>query len=224
MSHPEPFHFYTERRLVRLTGRKATTLPELLHHLREVSGSSVFYHTHHLYLSHHFVTPAFYNDFATWSLEALLEPELAERLAAIDLLVFTAIRPLRTAIADTIGRHLQANRRRPRECPPGDEFHFCESQSFVMATGLVAEDVAGFFRLLPQVTTVSLYYHFFEARLRLHRRTNDFSNWLEGLGERALADAIDRLDPYVVTLDELKQQILRLGSGPAGVEHVDHPA
>jgi hypothetical protein len=82
MTCVQPFYFRTERRLVRLTGRKARTLAELSRHLREVSGSSVFYHTHHLYLSHHFRRPEFYNDFASWTREALQETSLPERLAA----------------------------------------------------------------------------------------------------------------------------------------------
>jgi Family of unknown function (DUF5752) len=206
-----PFVFYTERRLVRLTGRRACTLAELAGHLEEVSGSCVFYHTHHLYLSRHFVKPLFFNDFANWAIEALQERELGEKLAAIDLLDFQAIRPLRTAILTTTRGTLEARRGRERFCPPGDEFHFCESQSFIMPTGVVAEGVKDFFRKLPKVTNVSLFFHFFEARLRLGRPTNDFSLWLAACGEPGLAKAIDALDPYMVTLDELKQQIIRLG-------------
>jgi hypothetical protein len=206
-----PFLFYTERRLVLLTGRRARTLAELAGHLREVTGSSVFYHTHHHYLSHHFQRPRFYNDFATWALHALQETALAERLAVIDLLAFTAIRPLREAIAAAIDTCVQERGRDERRCPPGDEFHFCESQSFVMPTGIVADGVADFFRKLPKISNVSLFFHFFEARLRLGRPTNDFSSWLAGCGEPRLARAIDSLDPYITTLDELKQQIIRLG-------------
>jgi hypothetical protein len=210
MNHTEPFHFYTERRLVQLTGQTARTLPELLSVLREISGSSVFYHTHHLFLSHHFEKPVVYNDFANWVSEALQEDALAERLAAIDLRAFTAIRQLRDAIVSMIEAHLKSTGGRVRECPPGDEFHFCKSTSFIMPTGIVASDVPDFFRKLPGITNVSLYFHFLEARLRLERRTNDFSQWLRWRGEEELADSIDRLDPYVVTLDELKQQIVEL--------------
>ena len=81
MTQPDPFYFYTERRLVRLTGRRARTLAELMGHVEEVSGSSIFYHTHHLYLSHHFLKPVFYNDFANWAMDALQERELGEKLA-----------------------------------------------------------------------------------------------------------------------------------------------
>ena len=79
----------SERRLVALTGRRARNLQELLWHLRELGGASVFYHTHHLYLSHHFERPRFYNGFAQWIAEALQEKRLAEEVASIDLLAFT---------------------------------------------------------------------------------------------------------------------------------------
>jgi len=77
----------------------------------------------------------------------------------------------------------------------GDEFHFCEAKSFVSPTGLV--------RTMPRsclkwwrVTDACLYYHFFQARLRLERPTNDFSIWLKKLGAPKLAQAVDRLNPY----------------------------
>ncbi len=211
MPCPDPFHFYTERRLVRLTGRRARTLGELQRHLREVSGASVFYHTHHLYLSHHFRRPEFHNDFAGWTKEALQETVLPEQLAAVDLLSFTAIRPLREALSAVIERHLADGAAADRPCPPGDEFHFCESQSFVMPTGLVAATTRDFFRTMPRVSNVSLFFHFFEARLRLGRTTNDFSAWLAACGDTQRARAVDRLDPYLVSLDELRQQIIEIG-------------
>lgn len=211
MPSTNPFIFYTERRLVALTGVKAKNLPELLNGLRQVSGSAIFYHTHHQYLSHHFEKPVFYNDFAQWIAEALQEQRLAEQLAAIDLLTFTTIRLLREAIVAMIESYLGENGGRSRECPPDDEFHFCKSKSFIMPTGLVAPNVPDFFARLPHVTNVSLYFHFFEARLRLERSTNDFSQWLTDRGEKALAQTIDRFDPYLMTLDELKEEIIKLG-------------
>lgn len=211
-SQPQPFVFYTERRLVVLTGRKATNLPELLEHLQQVSGSSIFYHTHYLHYLHNFEKPRFYNEFADWASEALQEERLAEQLAAIDLLTMTSLREVREALVSVIEKHLAANKSRsPRECPPGDEFHFCEAKSFVMPLGLVANDVPEFFQEIAQVPTASLHYHFFEARLRLGRATNDFSQWLKDRNEAALAMAVGNLDPYAMTLDELHDEILNLG-------------
>jgi hypothetical protein len=210
MSSNEPFVFYTERRLVALTGVKARNLTELTTALRVVPGSCVFYHTHHQYVTHHYERPVFYNDFAIWVSEALQERRLAEELAAVDLLSFTSVRQLREAILEVLDRHLASRQGPGRECPPGEEFHFARSKSFFMRTGIVAQDLDDFIEKLSQITNISVYYHFFEARLRLERPTNDFSQWLVAEGHERLAKAIDRLDPYAMTLDELRDEIVRL--------------
>ncbi len=211
MAEAVPFVFFTECRLVELTGLKARSLPELAAILREAPGSSIYHHTHHQYLLHHFEKPLFYNDFAIWVSQALQEARLGEELAAIDLLSFTSIRQLREAIVAKIENHIERSGRPIRECPPGEELHFCKSMSFVMPTGAIARDPADFFAKLPGITNNSVYFHFFEARLRLERPTNDFSAWLNAIGHEKIARAIDRIDPYVLTLDELKIEIVKLG-------------
>ena len=208
----EPFQFHTERRLVMLTGLKAMNLVELLALLRDVPGSSIFYHTHHLFLSHHFEKPTVHNEFANWVGQALQEDALAERLAAVDLMSYTSIRQLRDDLVATVDAHIRAPGTKVRDCRPGSEFHFCRSKSFIMPTGIVAHDVPDFFAKLPSVSNISLFFHFVESRIRLERPVSDFSVWLTERGHPALAKAIDRLDPYAVTLDELKQQILDIGN------------
>lgn len=207
----EPFRFYTERRLVVLTGLQAKSLPDLLDKLRTVPGACVFYHTHHRFLSQHFQKPVVYNDFAIWISEALQLEELSEKLAALDLREFTTIRALRQAILGHLEEELAKQNGLERGSLPGDEFHFCRSQSFVMPTGIVATDPADFFQKIEGATNISIYFHFVEARLRLERPTNDFSQWLAGCGEKKLAGQIAVLDPYLLTLDELKTQIVELG-------------
>jgi hypothetical protein len=211
MNNQEPFIFQTERRLVVLNGRSARNLKELLNHIRKVSGSSIFYHTHHQYLLHHFEKPVFHNDFAGWASTALLEEPLSEKLVAIDLLTFGSIRQLREAIIKTVEDYLAEIGERQRDCLPGDEFHFCESKSFIMPSGIVANDIPDFFAKLQKATNASLYFHFFEARLRLEQPTNDFSAWLRYRGAEDLARAIDNLNPYLMTLEELREAIIQLG-------------
>jgi hypothetical protein len=211
MDKPEPFIFQTECRLIELTGRRASNLAQLLEHIAQVSGSSIFYHTHHHYLSHHFEKPVFHSDFASWASTALQEEPLAEKLVAIDLLAFGSIRQLREAIIDTIGSYLKHIGGRVRDCLPGYEFHFCECKSFIMPSALVANDIPDFLNKLQMVTNASIYFHFFEARLRLKKKTNDFSAWLSYRGAPELAEAIDRLNPYRMTLEELKGEIIKLG-------------
>lgn len=207
----QPFVFYTQQQLVVLTGRRARNLQELLEHVRAVPGASIFYHTHYLYLTQHFVTPRFYNEFAGWVSQALLERRLAERLGAIDLLSVLSLREMRERIAVAIEKHLEETGGLSRDCPPGEEFQFCEAKSFVYPSGVMAKDVPEFFGSLPAISNASLHFHIFESRLRLEKATNDFSVWLTARGENRLARSIDRLNPYVVSLDELKGQIFRIG-------------
>lgn len=219
MSDARPFIFFTERRLIRLTGRNACNLPDLLTHLREVGGASIFFHTHHQYLTHHFQRPVFFNDFALWAATSLLESSLAERLAAIDMLELATIRDLRETTIRVIESHVAASRGRQRTAPHDQAFHFCQSQSFVMPTGQVATNVLEFAEILPGLTTTSIFYHFFEAHLRLRKRSNDFSEWLSLEGHTALAHKIGALNPYLLTLEQLKQRIVRITNIHLGEAH-----
>ena len=210
------FIFDTELRLVVLTGLKAHDLSELRELLATVPRSSIFFHTHQQYLAHNFRRPHYYNDFAVWVSQALREEALAEKLAAIDLLAFTTMRELRSAFIAAIDQYVATSTTPPPVCRPGEAFHFCRSKSFVLPTGIVAHNVEDFFAKLPFITDASLYFHFFEARLRLGRRTSDFSRWLSDRGRGDLANTIDELNPYIRTLDELKQDIIQIGqdAGP----------
>src|SRR5882757_6503913 len=117
MNPDDPFVFSTQWRLVALTGRKGRNLEELLRHLKEVDDSSIFYHTHHQYLAHHFERPTFHNDFAIWVSQALLEERLAEKLTSIDLLAFSSIRQLRETIIQMVEEFVRESRGRLRDCP-----------------------------------------------------------------------------------------------------------
>jgi hypothetical protein len=49
--------------------------------------------------------------------------------------------------------------------------------------------------------------------LRLHRMSNDFSQWLESeIGLRERADAIERIDIYANTMEGVRRQIARIVS------------
>jgi hypothetical protein len=205
-----PFVFFTELRMAVMTGVTAQDLNELRQGLATVPGSSVFYHTHQAYLSHHFQKPVYYNDFARWLADALREYALAEQVAALDLLSFTSVRQLRDEMLTLIDARLAAGGSAP-SAPTGGPFYFCRSRSFVLPSGLVSATVGDLFLALAESSNASLYYHFFEARLRLGHPTNDFSNWLLAMDRPELAGAVDALDPYVRTLDELRADLVAIG-------------
>lgn len=208
----EPFHFCTKLHLTGLTGLKAANLRELLDLLREVPGSSIYHHTHRFLQQHHFLSPEPPNDFAYWVREVLGEEELGERLASIDIMQFSTIRDLRGEIVKTIEAFLEEQPAAGRKFARKDEeFIFMRSMSFIAWTPYYAADLKEFMDVLKKITIDSIYFHIFEARLRLEKPTNDFSNWLEtALGEKDLAARIAALDPYTLTLDDLRNKIVRI--------------
>jgi hypothetical protein len=111
------------------------------------------------------------------------------------------VRRLETYFAQG-GRNVQSSE--------GEEFIFMRAISFILPTACRAHTLSEFASYLQKVSIHSIAHHVFEARLHKSDRSSDFSLWLEGeLGEKDLAEAIDRIDPYTHTLEGLRRSILK---------------
>jgi len=206
------FRFYTRFHLRVLTGLKATNIEELLALIKKVPGSSIYYHTHHFLQKHKHISPEPPNDFAFWIESALNEEVLAEKVASIDTVRYHSIRSLRNEIVRLIEDYIDKNpRTKLRFASPNKAFHFIKSISFIVPTPYIAEDLDGFLDALKKISVDSIYFHIFEARLRLEMETNDFSFWLgTALMEAELAGKITALDPYTYTMEDLRKKIITL--------------
>jgi hypothetical protein len=202
------FEFYTRLNLPLLLGVRARTIPELLDGLKSAPGASVYYHTHRFLQQHHYLSPEPPNDFAFWVTGSLGLDALGERLASVDTVRFRTITALQNRFIEVLGSYLAETRSRA-ESPEGEEFHFLSCRTFILSTGLKAADLSGFLAVLRTVSINSIYFHMFEARLRLERGENDFSNWFETLGHNDLAADVARLDPYTMTLEGLRKLLIR---------------
>jgi hypothetical protein len=203
----KPFYFNTSEDLLRIGRQKASTLAELLQALQTCPDDSIFQHTFRTLQEHHFIRQGFSNDFAHWSLSACNEPVLAEQLASVDVREFTAIEGLRRRLVEIVDEFLEKNPR-SAEHLGHEPFYFCASDIVVLPTAFVANSLSGFLDGINQVSVHSIHHHFIEARLRLHRMSNDFSQWLEEeVGLPAAADAIEHIDIYTNTMEGVRQQI-----------------
>ena len=206
----EPFRFRTRLNLVDLLGRRATTVPELLAGIREVPGASIYHHTHRFLQQHHFLSPEPPNDFAYWISGALGLDDIGERLASVDTVRYRRINDLRARYVEILEEALSVRRNSWPVCQEDDEFHFMSCRTFIIPLPAVAHDVGEFLEILERTSINSLYYHVFESRLRLEQGENDFAVWFEARGDRELAGALARLDPYTITLEGLRQEIIGL--------------
>lgn len=208
----EPFRFHTRLHLSELTGLKAANVSELLELIKTVSGSSIYHHTHRFLQQHQYLSPEPPNDFAYWVSNVLGEPELGERLASIDIIQFSTIRSLREKIIDVIEKYLQLNpTAQTKYVRKGAEFHFLKSISFIFPTNYYAHDLKELAEILKKITIDSIYFHVFEARLRLEKKSNDFSLWIEkSFGDKKLAAKILELDPYTYTMEDLRKTLVKI--------------
>jgi len=206
----KPFYFNTSGHLLRITTQKANTLAEFLAALRVCPDDSIFQHTFRTLEEHHFIREGYSNDFAHWALAACNEPGLAEQLAGVDVREFTSLGELRERFIQIVEKHLQLN---PSDGPRTAEetFYFCAADIVVMPTNFVAETMQDFAKGLREVSVHSIHHHFIEARLRLHLMSNDFSQWLhEDVGLTDAARALNRIDIYTATLEDVRGQMIRV--------------
>ena len=205
----EPFHFFTKLDQTLLLGLRARTIEELLTGIRSVADASIYFHTHRFLHQHQFLSPEPPNDFAYWVTNALGDDALGERLWSVDTVRFDGISALREKFIGLLESHLASTERRS-ECAAGEEFHFMACKTFVLPTGHSARTLGEFAEVVSKVSINSVYFHVFDAKMRLTSGENDFSRWFRDQDKTALANETRRLDPYSYTLDGLRRQIVAL--------------
>ncbi|MEW6605907.1 MAG: DUF5752 family protein [bacterium] len=205
----EPFLFYTRFNQTILLGKKARDLKELLDGIKTVPGSSIYHHTHRFLQQYQYLVPEPPNDFAYWVNNVLNEKLLGEKLFSINIIQFHWIEEIRKKFVEIIEQHLLKDARNV-QCPEDEAFYFVSSKSFILKTPYVANNLNEFKDIVKKISADSLYFHIFEARLRLKKEDNDFSLWFRDAGYAQLANKMANLDPYAYTLESLRGKIISL--------------
>ncbi|HTZ72530.1 MAG TPA: DUF5752 family protein [Candidatus Aquilonibacter sp.] len=203
-----PFQFATASYLIRIGNQEASNLLELEAGIKECSDGSIFYHTFQSLGRHHFLTEGFSNDFAQWVQSSRNRPALAEQLASLDVREYVSLPALREDLAMIVGDYC---RRNPVDASqPGFEpFYFCEAIEEQVPLGFEARNLRQFRDGLRELPHAGMQFHFLTSRLRLHLRSNDFSQWLgEDLGLKDLARRVNQIDVYANTLDSARSRII----------------
>jgi len=199
----KPFEFKQCATILKATGMQAVDLRELRNGIETVSEESIFHHTFQYFLKGH--TMEYTNDFAHWAGESLEERALAERLSNMDPYAFSSIGLLRQGILDAIDDYL--NRfPEPRRAMMGQEFYFNHTLTLIFPAGIRASNLAEFLMGIKFVDSESIYYHFYEGRMRLG--SDDFSSWIfDQLEKQELADKIRAIDPFMHTTEDIRTLI-----------------
>lgn len=202
------FDFRDAVRILRPTGKRAGTLRELRDLIAVASGDCIFHHTYQYFSKGHILE--YTNDFAQWVGESLEEGALAEMLSNIDPFSFATVDDLKADILRVIDYYMD-NFPETRKAIPGDEFYFIETISFIFPVGVKARNLAEFLMALKYIGDESIYYHFFEARVRLGQAVDDFSKWIEEvIGLKEMADKIQKIDPFMHNMEGIREHLIEI--------------
>jgi hypothetical protein len=202
------FEFRTAVRILKSTGKKASGLRHLRELLTKVSAECIIHHTCQYFSKGHI--QQYTNDFAQWVGEHLEEGALAEQLSNIDSYSFTSTEDLRGKLIEVIDSFLD-DFPEPRDVLPGDEFYFNEVITFIFPLGLRARNLAEFLMALKYLEGDSIYYHFYESRIRLGRGVDDFSKWVDEVaGAYELAEKIRAIDPFMHNIEGIRERLVEV--------------
>ena len=204
------FRFIGCSEIQEILGKQAEDERQLAELLEEVPLDSVYFHTHSYFLRTRFIERTYPNDFAEWVAEQVQDHVLAERLSVVDPFDFQSLEALREELISIIDDHLSGMGTVPR-AGFGTPFYFNRSRILEVPTGLETKTLREFRDAISEVDVSAIYFHVFEAHLRLRREENDFSAWIRGaLKLPELADRMKSLNPYLGSLERLRSNLLTM--------------
>jgi hypothetical protein len=210
----QPFSFNDCMLSAIATGRRAQNLRELRDILHHIDVGCIYYHFWGGRLRPQFDEPEFNNDFAAWCKHSLRDDIVAERLSVLDPMTFPSLESLRDEVIDLIEERLSESELIPW-ARKDQQFSFIRSQIVVFKTPHRITEASELATMIPNVSSSSIFYHFIDARRRTGDGRDDFTNWLTDLEDdySGLVDALADVDPYFVTLSDLKAQLAEVFSG-----------
>jgi len=204
----QPFEFKQSVNIIKATGRSARTLRELSDVIKTVCDESIFHHMFQYFMKGH--VAQYTNDFAHWVGEDLEQRALSEHLSNIDPYAYGTLKEIRDELVKVIDFYLETFPE-PREVIHGEEFFFNETIVLTFPMGVRAKNLAEFLIGIKFVDVDSIYFHFYEARVRLGSGTDDFSMWVETtLGKKDLAAKLRAIDPFMHTVEEIREHIIEV--------------
>ena len=159
-------------------------------------------------MRHHYIPGAYSNDFAQWVATQVRDLVLGERLSVVDPFEFKGLEGLREELISLIDDHLSRTSVVPRVIF-GKPFYFKQSRIVEVPTGVEVRTLREFRDAINEIDVSTIYYHMFEARVRLPRQETDFSFWIrESLELPELAERFRALNPYMGSLERLRSTLL----------------
>ncbi len=195
----------------------ALNLREFRERVATCSIDSIYHHFCETVLRPTFDDPEFHNDFARWARRGLHDHVLAERLEILNPYEYADLKDLRKAVLDILEDRL-SEVHTITWALHDNQFFFHSATTVVFDTSLTIDSPEHLGEAVSQMTTGSIYYHFWEARRRTPKHTDDFTEWLRGWDGKGakMIKALSRIDFYYMRLRELQLTLVDLFNSICG--------
>jgi hypothetical protein len=181
---------------------------QLLDRLETVPAESIYHHTVRSLLRRQVLPTPYPDDFASWVATEVGDAALAEKLALPSPFDFPDVEAFRQHLLEILDDHLAELRFDPRVIL-GSPFYFQRGHLAAVPLEVSVTDLQGFRTALAEVNESAVYYHVVEAIGRLENPRGDFAAWFEDvLGLAELAAQVRQVDPFVLSLERVRRQIL----------------
>lgn len=193
------------------TGESASSLLQMKEVLERIPLSSIYHHFWGGRLRPTFIHPDYLNDFAYWAHFALHDNILSERLGVIEPTEFIDLEELRKTLVEIIESRLDEIEF-ILWSKQEQKFYFTRAITLVFDTPVVVNNPPELKNIIPLLPPSSIFYHFIDARRRTPNREDDFTFWLKEYGGDfgELLDKIKLIDPYFLSLPEIKMKLVEL--------------
>jgi hypothetical protein len=200
-----PFIFKSELWIPKYTGIKVYSINEFIKALKVVDKFSIFYHMYINIFNYHNLPTFYTNSISYWFFKNgyLL---LAEKLSIIDPLDYFDLEELRIALINILEKNYNKNWDRKEKYP----FYFITAEREIIECEKIAHNLDEFIEGIKKSSINSLFYHLITSRIENKTIINDYSAWLYSIGEAKKAEKINKLDPYTLTLYEIKEEIIKI--------------
>ena|GEM_PF-3894192 len=191
-----------------ITHKWARNASELAEIASKIESSSIFTHLHSKFIEGRFQHPELANDFSSWAKLNLDDAPLSERFANIDIWHAKSIEELREKIVSTCKDNLG------HKVHEGEEFVFITAVPMIFNAEKRAYDLNSFINAIRKVDESSIFYHFLVSRFLNNKEDNEFSIYLDAIGERKISENLRDFDPYdSIDLSSVREEIIKVLEG-----------
>ncbi|MCX7870682.1 MAG: DUF5752 family protein [bacterium] len=198
------FKFKTEFWIPTYTKISATTIYDFRIGLKIIPPNSLLYHFYINIFNYHSVPSIYTNSFAYWFYKNGYY-QIGEEISSIDPTDYFDIEKLRQDLIDIISRYQEQDIKTLSE-----PFLFLSIQRNIFHTNLKATNLEELIDGIKKSSINSIFYHLITSKVDNKKAINDYSEFLNLIGQYNKAELINKIDVYALNLYEIKELILEV--------------